>query len=128
MTASHGPSGLPGHITMTCLVGLAGCVDTGCACRCHEFASDGEPVCGVTDEALGLSCNRRPHAPGTDHYRTDGDDVHAWPAGWLCGAFQLSPPPGLMPYRCTEPQGHVGDHRAVIDGQVVARWPARPTP
>lgn len=80
MSASHGPSGLADHITMTCLVGLGGCVDVDCACRCHEFAGPGEPVCGVTNSAYGLTCNRRPHPASTAHYQLDDNGVSAWPA------------------------------------------------
>ena len=42
--------------------------------------------------------------------------------GWLCGAFSRSIF-DLAPYRCTEPNGHDGDHRAVVDGEVAAEWP-----
>ncbi len=41
---------------------------------------------------------------------------------WYCGAFQPTPPDGMKPYRCTEPSGHTGDHRAVVDGSTVATW------
>lgn len=45
---------------------------------------------------------------------------------WACGAFQpVSPRRSLKPYRCTEPYGHTSDHRAVIDGEVVAQWPRK---
>lgn len=44
---------------------------------------------------------------------------------WACGAFEPNEPPGLEPYRCTEPYDHPGDHLAEIDGRVVAQWPRR---
>ncbi|MEU7972175.1 hypothetical protein AB0B48_09035 [Micromonospora sp. NPDC049089] len=45
---------------------------------------------------------------------------------WTCGAFQPTPPQGAEPYRCTEPYDHASDnHRAVIDGEVVATWPRK---
>ncbi|MEU8264451.1 hypothetical protein AB0C02_27995 [Micromonospora sp. NPDC048999] len=81
MTAQHGSSGLAGYITMLCLAGLPDCVDEGCVCRCHDFAGHGEPVCGATNTVVGLTCNRRPHPPGTAHYQLDGSSVRAWPRG-----------------------------------------------
>lgn len=45
-----------------------------------------------------------------------------YPAAWFCGAFQPTAL-DLMPYQCTEPSGHCGDHRAAIDARVVAQWP-----
>lgn len=43
---------------------------------------------------------------------------------WYCGAFEPALP-DRMPYRCTQPHGHDGDHYAVVDGRVVARWAQR---
>lgn len=34
--APHGPSGLTGHVSMTCLVGLPDCDDLACVCACHD--------------------------------------------------------------------------------------------
>ncbi|MDG4796187.1 hypothetical protein [Micromonospora sp. WMMD1082] len=46
-------------------------------------------------------------------------------AEWACGAVQHDAPPELRPYRCSEPSGHDGDHRAVIDELTVDTWPRR---
>ncbi|KXK63378.1 hypothetical protein AWW66_03430 [Micromonospora rosaria] len=81
MTGPHGSSGLTGHITMQCLTKLPGCDDPiGCACVCHDLSEAGQPVCVETNPVLGLRCDRRPHPPGTAHYRLDGDTVRAWQA------------------------------------------------
>ncbi|MEU4590021.1 hypothetical protein [Micromonospora aurantiaca (nom. illeg.)] len=79
MSTSHGSSGLAGPVTMQCLTGLPGCVDVDCVCRCHDYASPGEPVCGAVNSTIGLTCNRRPHPPGTAHAQLDDNHVHAWP-------------------------------------------------
>lgn len=42
---------------------------------------------------------------------------------WHCGAFQPRPLRPMEPYRCTRPYGHIGDHQAVIDGEILAQWP-----
>lgn len=42
---------------------------------------------------------------------------------WHCGAFQPSAVPDRIGYRCTMDSGHTGDHRALIDGRLVAIWP-----
>ncbi|AYF29284.1 hypothetical protein CSH63_17795 [Micromonospora tulbaghiae] len=65
-------------MTMTCLTGLPGCVDVDCVCRCHDYASPGEPVCGAVNSTLGLTCNLRPHPAGTAHQQIDGNGVRAW--------------------------------------------------
>lgn len=88
MTAQHGPSGLAGYITMQCLAGLPDCVDEGCVCRCHDFPSIGEPVCGETNTVLGLRCDRRPHAPGTAHIQEDSNGLCVW-------GFEIKPLPDL---------------------------------
>ncbi|WP_165521819.1 hypothetical protein [Micromonospora zingiberis] len=45
---------------------------------------------------------------------------------WLCGAFQAHPPREMKPYRCTQPYGHAGPHRADLDGEMLAEWPRNP--
>lgn len=37
------------------------------------------PVCGATNDVLGLTCDRPPHPAGTTHYQDDGNGVRAWP-------------------------------------------------
>lgn len=44
---------------------------------------------------------------------------------WYCGAFQPAPLRGMKPYRCTGPYGHTGDHKAAVDGEILAQWPRR---
>ncbi|MFI7608846.1 hypothetical protein ACIBTV_27550 [Micromonospora sp. NPDC049366] len=43
-----------------------------------DLAGLGERVCGATDAAAGLTCARRPHAPGTPHYRVVDGTIRAW--------------------------------------------------
>jgi hypothetical protein len=40
----------------------------------------------------------------------------------LCMHRQHPVPPGMLAYTCSEPFGHPGDHRSVLDGQTLAVW------
>jgi hypothetical protein len=98
---------------MQCLTGLPGCVDVDCVCRCHDYASPGEPVCGAVNEPLDVTCNRRPHPPGTGHARLDGNHVHAWPAEPRCD----EPAYRGGWFRCRKRANHHGErHTADVVG------------
>lgn len=83
-----------------------------CCCRCPWCVGCDNPVCEgpcptviAVGAALGI--------PGL---------IDRVP---VCAATQPTPA-GTPPYRCSDRAGHHGAHRAVVDGQAVAEWPARP--
>jgi hypothetical protein len=45
-------------------------------------------------------------------------------AGGICGEMGPRPAPGLVPYMCSLEAGHDGDHKAILDGDLLDSWPA----
>lgn len=71
----------------------------------------GDPNAGVPDV---------PVTSGADVRLRDG-------VTWMCGAFQPPARHQRAQYRCIEPDGHEGAHRAKVDGETVAVWPRQAT-